>query len=89
MKIHLADCKIFLLFDNFMFSALTLLVNKYLPPLIYSNYLLSLFQFATNAKKVKTTPVMNEVMNQEAMLKRKQQEIEQLREQIKKVNNES
>ena len=45
----------------------------------------SLFQFATSAKKIKTKAVVNEVVSDEAMLKRYKQKISKLQKELEKV----
>lgn len=44
------------------------------------------FQFASRAKKIKNKPIVNEVLSDEAMLRRYQKEIDQLKKQLENVS---
>lgn len=45
-----------------------------------------LFQFASTAKKMKNSPKLNEVLDDEALLKRYRREIEDLKRCLKEVS---
>ncbi len=45
------------------------------------------FQFATRAKKIKNNPILNEVLSDEALLRRYRREVQNLQKKLEEVRS--
>ena len=64
----------------------TAMITNVTPSVLHTDETHSTLRFATRTKSVKNVAVVNEVLNDDALLKRQQREIERLRDRLKERN---
>ena len=65
----------------------TAMISNITPSVLHMDETHSTLRFATRTKSVQNNAVVNEVLNDDALLKRQQKEIERLRDRLKEKNN--